>query len=86
MRSASIIALPALSVACRAENNGSEPTPEPASTQAPAAKGEVTPTVEALMADHFTQATALREAVVDGKLTEGKAAAAALAGLPSATT
>src|SRR5690606_18309210 len=80
MRS-SIIILLALAAGCRGNDNGEAPAPEPAPTAAPAAAGEMTPTVKTLMADHFTQATALRQAVVDGELEAGKRAAASLGGV-----
>lgn len=62
-----------------------KPTATASSTgkAAPSASGTAsgqadTPTVKALMADHFTKATDLRKAVVDGKLDDGQAAAKAL--------
>ena len=80
MRRSIIIPL-ALSAACRGSDNGEPPAPEPAPTTAPVAAGEMTPTVKTLMADHFTQATTLRQAVIDGEIETGKRAAASLAGL-----
>ncbi len=78
---ASVLVLMALLGACRSDGNGEQPVATQAPTAAPEARPEMTPTVEALMADHFTQAATLRQAVVDGEVEAGKRAATSLAGL-----
>lgn len=70
-------------VACERRNETSQPratiAPSAPSATASAIGGGLTPSVSALMQDHFTQATTMRDAVIRGDLQAARAAAKVLA-------